>query len=65
MSEEAGGVFTDYNGRLLADQNLRLKKPGEEAVALALASAAEDREAVVQEEVDPMYRAPVACVAGA
>jgi phosphoribosyl-ATP pyrophosphohydrolase/phosphoribosyl-AMP cyclohydrolase len=56
-------VFTDYKGRLLADQNLRLKKPGEEAVELALASAAEDREAVVQEEVDPMYRARVACAA--
>jgi phosphoribosyl-ATP pyrophosphohydrolase/phosphoribosyl-AMP cyclohydrolase len=41
-----------HTGRLLADQNLRLKKLGEEAVELALACAAGDRKAVVEEAAD-------------
>lgn len=50
-----------YTVRLMDDENLRLKKLGEEAVELALACAAGDRARVAEEAADVMYHALVAC----
>lgn len=50
-----------YTARLLDDENLRLKKLGEEAVELALACAADDRSRVAEEAADLVYHALVAC----
>ena len=50
-----------YTARLLADENLRLKKLGEEAVELALACAAGGADAVAEEAADLLYHALVAC----
>lgn len=52
-----------YTARLLGDENLRLKKLGEEAVELALACAGGEREGVVEEASDLIYHALVACAA--
>jgi phosphoribosyl-ATP pyrophosphohydrolase/phosphoribosyl-AMP cyclohydrolase len=49
--------------RLLADENLRLKKLGEEAVELALACRAGSRGAVAEEAADLLYHLLVACSA--
>ena len=49
-----------YTARLFADRNLRLKKLGEEAVELALACAAQDRNRAVEEAADLVYHALVA-----
>lgn len=51
-----------YTQRLLDDQNLRLKKLGEETVELALACAAGDRARVAEEAADVIYHALVACL---
>jgi phosphoribosyl-AMP cyclohydrolase / phosphoribosyl-ATP pyrophosphohydrolase len=50
-----------YTARLLINENLRLKKLGEEAVELALACAAEDRQRVCEEAADVLYHTLVAC----
>lgn len=50
-----------YTARLLDDENLRLKKLGEETVELALACAANDRSRVAEEAADVVYHALVAC----
>lgn len=50
-----------HTRRLLDDANLRLKKLGEEAVELALACQAGDRERVAEEAADLLYHALVAC----
>ena len=50
-----------HTARLLSDQNLRLKKLGEEAVELALACAAGEPDAVAEEAADLVYHALVAC----
>ncbi|MGH7445499.1 MAG: bifunctional phosphoribosyl-AMP cyclohydrolase/phosphoribosyl-ATP diphosphatase HisIE [Longimicrobiales bacterium] len=50
-----------YTARLLRDDNLRLKKLGEEAVELALACAAPDAAAVADEAADLLYHTLVAC----
>lgn len=55
------GDATSYTRRLLADDNLRLKKLGEEAVELALACAASDPERVAAEGADLLYHLLVAC----
>lgn len=52
-----------YTRRLLADDNLRLKKLGEEAVELALACAAADPGRVAAEAADLLYHLLVACTA--
>lgn len=57
---EPGGSYT---ARLLGDENLRLKKLGEEAVELALACRAGDQERVAEEAADLVYHALVASVA--
>lgn len=51
-----------YTGRLLADENLRLKKLGEETVELALACAAGDTPRVAAEAADVFYHTLVACL---
>lgn len=50
-----------YTARLLDDENLRLKKLGEEAVELALACAANDGSRVAEEAADVVYHTLVAC----
>lgn len=50
-----------YTQRLLADDNLRLKKLGEEMTELVLACAARDSERVAEEAADVVYHALVAC----
>lgn len=52
-----------YTARLLADENLRLKKLGEEAVELALACSARDGLRAAQEAADLVYHVLVACQA--
>lgn len=61
-SRAAQAPEKSHTARLLADQNLRLKKLGEEAVELALACAAGDADAVGEEAADLLYHALVACV---
>jgi phosphoribosyl-ATP pyrophosphohydrolase/phosphoribosyl-AMP cyclohydrolase len=51
-----------YTARLLGDENLRLKKLGEEAVELALACAAGDASRASEEAADVIYHALVACL---
>lgn len=57
------GVEASYTRRLLADENLRLKKLGEEAVELALACRDGDGERTAEEAADLMYHLLVACLA--
>lgn len=52
--------LTSYTQRLLGDRNLRLKKLGEEAAELVLASADEDRTRAVEEAADLFYHTLVA-----
>jgi phosphoribosyl-ATP pyrophosphohydrolase/phosphoribosyl-AMP cyclohydrolase len=52
-----------YTARLLADENLRLKKLGEEAVELALACAASQKETAAEEAADLIYHVIVASAA--
>ncbi|MFA5552494.1 MAG: bifunctional phosphoribosyl-AMP cyclohydrolase/phosphoribosyl-ATP diphosphatase HisIE [Trueperaceae bacterium] len=52
-----------YTVRLLQNENLRLKKLGEEAVELALACTAGDSERATEEAADLIYHALVACQA--
>lgn len=51
-----------YTRRLLDDDNLRLKKLGEEAVEMALACRDGDGERVAEEAADLIYHTLVACV---
>jgi phosphoribosyl-ATP pyrophosphohydrolase/phosphoribosyl-AMP cyclohydrolase len=59
----ATGDHASYTRRLLDDENLRLKKLGEEAVELALACAARDRRMAAREAADLIYHTLVACAA--
>lgn len=52
---------SSYTRRLLADENLRLKKLGEEAVELSLACARGDAARATAEAADLVYHALVAC----
>jgi phosphoribosyl-ATP pyrophosphohydrolase/phosphoribosyl-AMP cyclohydrolase len=52
-----------YTAQLLADENLRLKKLGEEAVELALACAASQKETAAEEAADLIYHVIVASAA--
>lgn len=52
-----------HTRRLLADENLRLKKLGEEAVEVALACRSGDRESIAAEAADLLYHLLVACAA--
>jgi phosphoribosyl-ATP pyrophosphohydrolase/phosphoribosyl-AMP cyclohydrolase len=56
-----GAADASYTRRLLVDGNLRLKKLGEEAVELALACQAADRERAAAEAADLFYHTLVAC----
>lgn len=49
--------------RLLADENLRLKKLGEEALELALACTKQNRTRIAEEAADLVYHTLVACAA--
>jgi phosphoribosyl-AMP cyclohydrolase / phosphoribosyl-ATP pyrophosphohydrolase len=59
----APGERPSYTQRLLGDRNLRLKKLGEEAVELALASAAGDTAKIAEEAADLIYHVLVAAAA--
>jgi phosphoribosyl-ATP pyrophosphohydrolase/phosphoribosyl-AMP cyclohydrolase len=59
----AAAGSTSYTARLLADENLRLKKLGEEAAELVLACAHGDRARIAAETADLWYHALVACQA--
>jgi phosphoribosyl-ATP pyrophosphohydrolase/phosphoribosyl-AMP cyclohydrolase len=52
-----------YTAKLLADENLRLKKIGEEGVELVMACKAGDKDKVANEAADLIYHAIVACAA--
>lgn len=52
-----------YTRRLLDDENLRLKKLGEEAVELALACRDGDADRAAEEAADLLYHLVVACAA--
>lgn len=57
----ASGAASSYTVCLLKDENLRLKKLGEEAVELALACKAGDVERTGDEAADLLYHLLVAC----
>jgi phosphoribosyl-ATP pyrophosphohydrolase/phosphoribosyl-AMP cyclohydrolase len=59
----AASTGEGYTGRLLGDENLRLKKIGEEAVELVMACQAGDKEKAAEEAADLWYHAQVACAA--
>ena len=59
----ASGEKTSYTVRLLRDENLRLKKLGEEAVELAMACKGGEKEKAAEEAADLIYHAVVACAA--
>ena len=52
-----------YTARLLSDENLRLKKLGEEALELALACRDGDAARAAEEAADLIYHSLVACAA--
>jgi phosphoribosyl-ATP pyrophosphohydrolase/phosphoribosyl-AMP cyclohydrolase len=52
-----------YTRRLLSDENLRLKKIGEEAMELALACQSHNRHRTISEAADVLYHVLVACAA--
>jgi len=54
---------TSYTVRLLQDENLRLKKLGEETAELILALAREEREKIPEEAADLVYHLLVALLA--
>lgn len=55
-----GDARTGYTGRLLDDENLRLKKLGEEATELAVACARHDTKRAIEEAADLVYHLMVA-----
>jgi phosphoribosyl-ATP pyrophosphohydrolase/phosphoribosyl-AMP cyclohydrolase len=57
------GDDSSYTRRLLADENLRLKKLGEEAVELAVACGSGDSQRIAAEAADLLYHTLVACAA--
>ena len=52
-----------YTSKLLNDENLRLKKIGEEAVELVVACKSGDRDKTAEEAADLLYHVLVACAA--
>jgi phosphoribosyl-ATP pyrophosphohydrolase/phosphoribosyl-AMP cyclohydrolase len=52
-----------YTRRLLSDENLRLKKIGEEAMELALACQSNNHQRTMSEAADVLYHVLVACAA--
>lgn len=52
---------TGYTSALLRDENLRLKKLGEEAVELAVACVRGERESITSEAADLLYHMLVCC----
>lgn len=52
-----------YTAKLLEDENLRLKKLGEESVELAIACQAGDKQKAAEEAADLIYHTLVACAA--
>ena len=59
---EAGSAGS-YTATLLGDENLRLKKIGEEAVELVVACKSGDAERAAEEAADLIYHSLVACTA--
>ena len=62
-SAEATERTQSYTAKLLADENLRLKKIGEEAVELVVACKSGDKDKVAEEAADLIYHSLVACIA--
>ncbi|HEX2166923.1 MAG TPA: bifunctional phosphoribosyl-AMP cyclohydrolase/phosphoribosyl-ATP diphosphatase HisIE [Longimicrobiales bacterium] len=61
LSRIATPTDSSYTQTLLADDNLRLKKLGEEAVELALACERGESDRVAEEAADLLYHVLVAC----
>lgn len=59
----SSGPDTSYTVKLLRNENLRLKKLGEEAVELAVACQAHDQQRAAEEAADLIYHTLVACSA--
>lgn len=57
----ASDAEASYTVRLLRNENLRLKKLGEEAVELALACKSQDKDRSAEEAADLIYHTLVAC----
>jgi phosphoribosyl-ATP pyrophosphohydrolase/phosphoribosyl-AMP cyclohydrolase len=62
-SAESPASSPSYTSKLLTDENLRLKKIGEEAVELVVACKSGDREKTAEEAADLWYHVMVACAA--
>jgi phosphoribosyl-ATP pyrophosphohydrolase/phosphoribosyl-AMP cyclohydrolase len=56
-------VENSYTAKLLADENLRLKKIGEEGVELVMACKSGDKHKIANEAADLFYHSLVACAA--
>jgi phosphoribosyl-AMP cyclohydrolase / phosphoribosyl-ATP pyrophosphohydrolase len=56
-------IENSYTAKLLGDENLRLKKIGEEAVELAMACKSGEKHKVANEAADLFYHSLVACAA--
>ena len=62
-SAESTDTAQSYTAKLLADENLRLKKIGEEAVELVVACKSGDKDKAAEEAADLFYHSLVACIA--
>lgn len=60
---KAADVEGSYTARLLHDENLRLKKIGEEGVELVMACKTGDAHRIANEAADLLYHSLVACAA--
>jgi phosphoribosyl-ATP pyrophosphohydrolase/phosphoribosyl-AMP cyclohydrolase len=60
---EATERSQSYTAKLLGDENLRLKKIGEEAVELVVACKSGDKDKAAEEAADLIYHSLVACIA--
>ena len=56
-------VENSYTAKLLGDENLRLKKIGEEGVELVMACKGADKNKIANEAADLLYHSLVACAA--
>jgi phosphoribosyl-AMP cyclohydrolase / phosphoribosyl-ATP pyrophosphohydrolase len=56
-------VENSYTAKLMADENLRLKKIGEEGVELVMACKGGDKHKIANEAADLFYHSLVACAA--
>jgi phosphoribosyl-ATP pyrophosphohydrolase/phosphoribosyl-AMP cyclohydrolase len=60
---KSADVESSYTARLLNDENLRLKKIGEEGIELAMACQTGNKQRIANEAADLFYHSLVACAA--